>query len=102
MKTYLSGPAERKEWMKKKGSKRDGATSRGETGVIEVDLFSKDVNSLDHPKVIHFRGLLEEVAEQYRCSIVTFKVDHGTVFFSFDDDVLTAEILKILRLGPAA
>lgn len=67
-------------------------------GFIEVDLFSKDVNSADHPQAIHFRGLLEEVAEDYRCRLVSFEVENGTVTFSFDDDALTAEILKILQI----
>ncbi|PKN62962.1 MAG: hypothetical protein CVU57_21645 [Deltaproteobacteria bacterium HGW-Deltaproteobacteria-15] len=67
-------------------------------GSIEVDLFSKDVNSADHPQAIHFRGLLEEVAEDYRCRLVSFEVENGTVTFSFDDDGLTAEILRILQI----
>ncbi len=66
-------------------------------GVIEVDLFSEDVNSLDHPKVVRFRKVLEEVAEQYRCVLLSFEINRGTVAFSFDDDGLTAEILKLLR-----
>lgn len=66
-------------------------------GVIEVDLFSEDVNSLDHPKVVRFRKVLEEVAEQYRCVLLFFEIDRGTVAFSFDDDGLTAEILNLLR-----
>ena len=65
-------------------------------GVIEVDLFSEEVNSLDHPEVVQFRILLEEVAEEYDCNLLSFEIDHGTVSFSFDDDVLEAEILKTL------
>lgn len=71
---------------------------RGEMGVIEVDLFSEEVDSTDHPDAVRFRELLEEVAEEYRCSLVSFEVERGMVSFSFDDDVLTAEILKILQL----
>ena len=67
-------------------------------GIIEVDLFSKDVNSADHPQAIHFRGLLEEEAEDYRSRLVSFEVEKGTVTFSFDDDALTAEILRILQI----
>ncbi len=67
-------------------------------GVIEVDLFSEEVDSADHPDAARFRELLEEVAEEYRCRLVSFEVERGMVSFSFDDDVLTAEILKILQL----
>ena len=67
------------------------------SGFIEVDLFAEEVNTLDHPKVIHFKKLLEEVAEQYKCNLTSFNIDHGTVIFSFDSDELTAEILKILQ-----
>ena len=66
-------------------------------GFIEVDLFTDDVNSVDHPEAIHFKGVLEEVAEDYHCSLVSFDVNHGTAIFSFDSDELTAEILTILQ-----
>ena len=66
-------------------------------GIIEVDLFSEDVDSLDHPGVVEFRRLLEEVADGYDCSLTSFDVDHGTVSFSFDNDELDAEILRILQ-----
>jgi hypothetical protein len=65
-------------------------------GIIEVDVFSEDVNSLDHPKAIRFKRLLEGVAAEYHCGLLSFSVQHGTVSFSFDDDLLTAKILKML------
>ena len=34
-------------------------------GIIEVDMFSEDVNTLDHPKVIELKKVLEEVADEY-------------------------------------
>ena len=67
------------------------------SGFIEIDLFTSNVNSVDHPEVIHFKGILEEVAEEYHCNLVSFDVDHGTVTFSFDSDEVTAEILTILQ-----
>jgi hypothetical protein len=67
-------------------------------GAIEVDLFSEEVDNADHPTAVRFRELLEEVAEEYRCRLVSFEVERGTVSFSFDDDVLTAEILSILQI----
>jgi hypothetical protein len=66
-------------------------------GIIEVDLFSEDVDSSDHPDVVKFRKLLEEVADVYNCNLTSFNVDHGTVSFSFDNDELDAEILRILQ-----
>jgi hypothetical protein len=66
-------------------------------GVIEVDLFSEDVDSLSHPEVVKFKRLLEQVAREYHCKLTSFEVSHGTVSFSFDDDALLAEILKVLR-----
>jgi hypothetical protein len=65
-------------------------------GIIEVDLFSEDVDSLSHPEVVEFRALLETVAEEYRCRLTSLEIDRGTVSFSFDDDGLTAEVLKVL------
>ena len=60
-------------------------------------MFPEEVNSLDHWEVVYFKGVLEEVADEYRCRLVHFEVDRGTVIFSFDDDKLMANILNILR-----
>lgn len=67
-------------------------------GVIEVDLFSENVDSPEHPEAVDFRDLLEAVADEYGCNLLTFEVERGMVAFSFDSDELTAEILKILQL----
>jgi hypothetical protein len=64
---------------------------------IEIDMFPEEVNSMDHWEVVHFKGLLEEVAEEYHCSLVHFDIHHGTVIFSFDSDELMANILNILQ-----
>lgn len=66
-------------------------------GIIEVDMFPEEVNSLDHPYVIQFKEMLEEVAEEYECDLITFEIEHGTVMFSFDSEELTLKILKILQ-----
>ena len=67
-------------------------------GIIEVDLFTKDVNDARHPEALKFRKVLEDVAEDYGCELVEFGVERGTVFFAFDDDLLTAEILRELEM----
>jgi hypothetical protein len=66
------------------------------SGYVEVDLFAKDVDTLDHPVAKEFRALLEKVAEEYHCRLTSFQIDQGTVTFSFDDDVLMTEIIRIL------
>ncbi|MBW2066412.1 MAG: hypothetical protein JRJ03_15995 [Deltaproteobacteria bacterium] len=68
-------------------------------GTIEVDMFSEEVDSPDHPEAVRFRNLLEEVAEEYDCELVFFAVEKGTVSFSFDSEELMAEIIKILQRG---
>lgn len=68
-------------------------------GVIEVEMFSEDVDDPGHPVAESFRELLEEVAEEYECRLELFEVSRGTVSFSFDSDELTANILKILDTG---
>ena len=69
------------------------------TGYIEVDMFSADVTDRSHPQALEFRELLEDVASEYDCSLISFDVVNGTVIFSFDIAELTAEIFKILRQG---
>jgi len=66
-------------------------------GIIEVDLFSKDVDSANHPEARKLKKLLKDVAKEYGCKVTSFDVAHGTVSFSFDSDVLVAEILKVLE-----
>jgi hypothetical protein len=67
------------------------------SGLVEVDLFPAEVNSLDNPEVLRFRELLEEVALEYHCRLIFFDINSGIVSFSFDSDELTAEILQILQ-----
>jgi len=67
------------------------------TGHIEVDMFSSDVDSLDHPEVTRFREVLEDVALEYHCRLIFFDIDKGTMTFSFDSEKLMADILKILQ-----
>jgi hypothetical protein len=71
----------------------------GFMGIIETDMFSADVDSPTHPVAESFKELLQEVAEGYECRLDYFDVHEGTVSFSFDNDELTAEILKILQAG---
>jgi hypothetical protein len=71
-------------------------------GAIEVDLFPEEVAGPDHPEALRFRELLERVAEDYDCNLVWFQVDRGTVSFAFDDDLLTAEILRELEMDYGA
>lgn len=68
------------------------------TGLIEVDLFPEEIDDPDHPQALRFRQILEEVADDYGCSLVSFEVSRGTVSFAFDDDVLTAEIIREMEI----
>ena len=83
--------------MKLTDVKKESLGMNGKSGLIEVDLFPKDINRLDHPEVLNFRELLEDVALEYHCRLLFFDIDHGTVSFSFDSDKLMANILKILQ-----
>ncbi len=67
-------------------------------GIIEVDMFSPDVDNPHHPVAESFKDLLSEVAEQYDCTLLTFDVDRGVVSFSFDNEELMADIIRILRM----
>ncbi len=67
------------------------------TELIEIDMFAPEVNDLDHWEVVHFKGVLEEVAEDYGCELVFFDINNGTVTFAFNSEPLMADILKILR-----
>ena len=66
-------------------------------GSFEVDLFPKEVDSPDHPEAEKFKLLMEQVADDYDCELLSFEVDEGTVTFSFDSDALNSEILKVLH-----
>ncbi len=65
--------------------------------LIEVDLFPSEINSLDHPEVLRFRDLLEDVALENQCRLLFFNIENGIVSFSFDSDKLMANILKIFQ-----
>ncbi len=65
--------------------------------LIEIDMFPEEINSLEHPEVVHLRDVLEDVALEYHCRLTYFDIKNGTVIFSFDSDKLMADILKILQ-----
>ena len=67
------------------------------TGFIEVDMFPPEIDSEDHPDAVSFRQLLEDVADEYNCSLTSFEIDSGTAIFSFDNDELMAKIVNILK-----
>jgi len=67
------------------------------SGCFEVDLFSSDVDGVDHPFASQFKDMLESVAEQYGCNLISFEVRKGTALFSFDSDELNSEILDLLK-----
>ena len=67
-------------------------------GIIEVDMFSRDVDDPQHPVAESFQELLVEVAEQHGCNLLSFSVNSGVVSFSFDNDELMADIIKILQI----
>ena len=68
-------------------------------GIIEVEMFDREVNDPQHPVAESFRELLVEVAEQYGCNLLSFSVTRGVVSFSFDKDELMADIIKILQIN---
>lgn len=67
------------------------------SGCFEVDLFPSDVDGKDHPYASQFKDMLESVAEQYGCRLISFEVKEGTATFSFDSDKLNDKILELLK-----
>lgn len=67
------------------------------SGLIEVDLFPAEVDSLEHPEVMRFRKLLEDVAMEYHCRLLFFEIEQGTASFSFDSDELMTDIFKLFQ-----
>ena len=87
--------------MSRKGSlsprEEDCAQGTAVMGMFEVDLFPEEVNSTDHPQAREFKKVLEAVAADFECKLLSFEIDHGTVSFVFDSDELNAEILRVLE-----
>lgn len=66
-------------------------------GAFEVEMFPSHVDSPSHPYADQFKEMLEDVAEEYGCRLVSFGVQKGTVTFSFDSDELNADIMRIIQ-----
>jgi len=77
--------------------RKDHERERAIMGMFEVDLFPEEVNSAEHPKAREFKKVLEAVAADFQCTLLSFEVDHGSVAFVFDSDELDAEILRVLE-----
>ena len=52
---------------------------------IVLNLFSEEVDSLDHPAVREFREILERIAQSYGSRLAHFGVKQGAVSFQFDN-----------------
>ncbi|MFO7987003.1 MAG: hypothetical protein R6U38_14180 [Desulfatiglandaceae bacterium] len=82
---------------KKQAPATQNAPGPETSGIFEVDMFPSDVDSVRHPYVEQFKEMLEEVAREYNCRLVNFQVHKGTTRFSFDSDILNAEIMRMLQ-----
>ncbi len=60
-----------------------------------VRLLPEDADSLDHPAVVGCRDLLERMTAAYGCTLKTFAIDHGVIFFSVDGEKMTEDLLEI-------
>ena len=70
--------------------------------LLTIDLFPRDVNSLQDESVVKFRELLENMAAAYGASLQTFAIDHGVVVFGLNDERMTQDLLDTLsELLPA-
>jgi hypothetical protein len=70
--------------------------------LLTIDLFPRDVNSLQDEKVVKFRELLENMTGAYGTSLQSFAIDHGVVVFGLDDERMTQDLLDLLtELLPA-
>ncbi|MBW2708847.1 MAG: hypothetical protein JRD04_06135 [Deltaproteobacteria bacterium] len=70
---------------------------KNSSGSFEVDLFPSEVDSPDHPYASQFKDMLESVADQYGCRLISFEVRKGSAMFSFDNAELNSEILELLK-----
>ena len=66
-------------------------------GTIALNLFDKDVDSLDHPRVKEFLENLKKMADVYRCQVVRFAIDKGVVIFNIDNEEMCNDILNDLK-----
>lgn len=66
-------------------------------GLITIPLLPSDVNSLDHPDVVKYRLVYQQMAEAYQCRMTSFAIDHGVILVSFDSEELCNDIIADLK-----
>lgn len=66
-------------------------------GLIALNLFDKNVNSLENKLVQEFKGLLENTAKTYPCKLTYFAIKEGVVFFSLDSQEAINDFLANLK-----
>lgn len=62
-------------------------------GMIALNLFSEDVDSLNNPRVQEFKSLLENMADAYKTKLRTFAIHKGKVIFSVNDEEMCDDLL---------
>jgi len=62
-------------------------------GMMALNLFSEDVDSLDDPRVQEFKSLLENMANAYKTKLRTFAIHKGKVIFSVNDEEMCNDLL---------
>ena len=62
-----------------------------------MNLFGEDVDSLEHPDVQEYYGILKEMAEAYGCNLTGFAIKKGVVLFSFDNNEILYDIMEDIK-----
>lgn len=63
-------------------------------GTIAINMFSKDVNSLDDSRVQEFKSLLENMADAYKTKLNSFAIHKGKVIFNVNSEEMCSALLE--------
>src|SRR5260221_3489922 len=72
-------------------------TRRTTMAVIALPLFSRDVNSVDDPRVRELVTILKGMADAYGGKLTSIAIDHGVVLIGVQGEELVGDMLPDLE-----
>jgi hypothetical protein len=64
--------------------------------IVVLSVFPSDVDSLEHPRVVDLRRMIESGCAAYNCEMTSFAIKNGVVLVGLTSDEFAKEMMDVL------